>query len=591
MLRGFRWQFLALVLALALFIASLVVRSQLSPSPETTPIPTSTLAQPTAEPVAVSSTQTPIALASAGNLAYREGLIGRVSRLNPLFAHLNPIDQDITSLIFEGLTRTNAYGEPEPALASRWTISSDGLEYVMTLRQDVLWQDGIPFTSADVGYTMGILRSPEFAGSDELTSFWRTIETEILGEYLVRFRLTQPLGNFLQQLNIGILPEHALRGTDAAQLASHPFNLSPIGTGAYQLEQLILDSNGQISGVNLRTAPVFHQRPEAANRYTLEHLQFTVFENFESAAAAMQIGDLDALTADDQTQRQQLFQWVNTNEGYDLYTQIDPTLGVLIYNWSGDEHRIFRDQRVRIALQSGLNRASLVDRNLANVAVPANSPIMPGAWAYLSDLAWAPYDPQAARDLLNNANARVATPTPAPDTTPIPEVLTPFTILTPDVPTLVTLSGEIASQWTQLGIEVTVEAASENDYRERLESGRFDVALVEYSLGNSADPDVYTFWHQGQNPPNGLNYGSMDDRRISELLERARRDASGINRIELYHQFQREFAERAVAIPLYYDLFSYAVTDRIQGLQLGFMGSPSDRFRNIGSWQLTTASQ
>jgi peptide/nickel transport system substrate-binding protein len=591
MLRGFRWQFLALVLALALFIASLVVRSQLTPPPQQPTVsPTATAAQPTPEPVALNVTQPPLNIDTATNNAYREGLVGRVSRLNPLFADLNPVDHDITSLIFEGLTRTNAYGEPEPALASRWTISSDGLEYVMTLRQDVLWQDGIPFTSADVAYTMGILRSPDFAGSDELTTFWRTIETEILGEHLVRFRLTQPLGNFLQQLTIGILPEHALRGTNAAQLASHPFNLSPIGTGAYQLEQLIADANGQVRGVHLRVAPVYRQRPEAANRYTLDRLQFTLFDTFDAAASALQADNLDALTGGDQTQRLQLFQWVNTSEGYDLYTQINPTLGVLIFNWAGDEHRIFRDQRVRVALQSGLNRASLVDRNLANVGVPANSPLMPGAWAYLADIAWATYDPEAARSLLSNASARVATPTPAPDTTPTPEAPTRFTILTPDVPALVSLTGEIASQWAQLGIEVTVDAVSESPYRSRLESGEFDVALVEYSLGDSADPDVYTFWHQGQNPPNGLNYGIMDDRRISELLERARRDASGINRIELYYEFQRQFAERAVAIPLYYDLFSYAVTRRLQGLQLGFIGSPPDRFRNIGDWQLATSN-
>lgn len=591
MLRGFRWQFLALVLALALFIASLVVRSQLTPTLEQPTLsPTPTAAQPSPEPVALNVTQPPLNIDTTTNVAYREGLVGRVARLNPLFADLNPVDDDLTSLIFEGLTRTNAYGEPEPALASRWTISSDGLEYVMTLRQDVLWQDGTPFTSADVAYTMGILRSPDFAGSAELTTFWRTIETEILGEHLVRFRLTQPLGNFLQQLTIGILPEHALRGTNAAQLASHPFNLSPIGTGAYQLEQLVADANGQVRAVQLRVAPVYRQRPEATNRYTLDRLQFALFDTFDAAASALQAGNLDALTGSDQTQRLQLFQWVNTSEGYDLYTQINPTLGVLIFNWAGDEHRLFRDQRVRVALQSGLNRASLVDRNLANVGVPANSPLMPGAWAYLADIAWAAYDPEAARGLLSNASARVATPTPAPDITPTPEAPTRFTILTPNLPALVSLTAEIASQWAQLGIEVSVDAVSESTYRSRLESGEFDVALVEYSLGDSADPDVYTFWHQGQNPPNGLNYGSMDDRRISELLERARRDASGINRIELYHEFQRQFAERAVAIPLYYDLFSYAVTRRLQGLQLGFIGSPPDRFRNIGDWQLTTPS-
>jgi peptide/nickel transport system substrate-binding protein len=591
MLRGFRWQFLAFVLALVLFLASLIVRSQTSTPPPlpTAPVVTPTLEQPTSAPVALNVSPQPTLPADSATIsvAYQEGLVGRVSRLNPLYADLNPVDHDITSLIFEGLTRTNAYGEPEPALASRWTISSDGLEYVFTLRQDVLWQDGILFTSADVAYTMGILRSPDFTGASELASFWRTIETEILGEHLVRFRLTQPLGNFLEQLTIGLLPEHALRGTTAAQLAAHPFNLSPIGTGAYQLEALFADAGGTMREVHLRAAPVFTQRPEAANRYALERIQFSLYDTFDAAASALQNGDLNGLAGRDQSERLRLFEWVNSSDTLTLYTQIDPTLGILIYNWAGEEHRMFRDQRVRVALQSGLNRTSLIDRNLPNVAVPANSPLMPGAWAYLANLAWGAYDPEAARTQLSSAVLPTAA-IPAPDVTPTPDTQATMTILTPDVASLVSLTQEVASQWAQLGFDVTVQALEASAYRESLEAGDFDIALVEYSLGNSADPDVYQFWHQGQTPPTGLNYGSMDDRRISELLERARREASGINRIELYHQFQQQFAERAVAIPLYYDLYSYAVSANIQALQLGFIGTPSDRFRNIGDWQIAS---
>ncbi len=74
-------------------------------------------------------------LASAG---------GRDSQLNPLLAVYNPVDRDITSQIFEGLTATNAYGEIEPRLAESWVIAESGLQYIVTLRDDVLWHDGVP---------------------------------------------------------------------------------------------------------------------------------------------------------------------------------------------------------------------------------------------------------------------------------------------------------------------------------------------------------------------------------------------------------------------------------------------------------------
>src|SRR5690606_7023925 len=156
-----------------------------------------------------------------------------------------------------------------------------------------------------------------------------------------------------------------------------------------------------------------------------------------------------------------------------------------------------------------------------------------------------------------------------------------FGLLTPSDPALVALAQDIAAQWAQLGVQVNVELVDPQTYLQRLQAHDFAAALVEYDLG--ADPDVYAYWHEGQYP-DGLNYGGITDRRISEMLERGRRDASGINRKVFYQQFQRYFIERATAVPLYYPLYTYVVSAQISGVQLGFIGTSSDRFRTIKDW-------
>jgi peptide/nickel transport system substrate-binding protein len=595
MLRGFRWQLAALLLAAGLFVVSLLLRD---PSQaETPPQPTSSSATAAQEQqlisISATSTSSPVSApnTSAVPVTYREALVGSVQRLNPLLAGFNPVDQDITALIFEGLTRTNTYGEPIPALAERWIISSDSLEYVVFLRQDVLWQDGAPFSAADVIYTMSLLRAPDFPGPAELGEFWRTVETEQLGDYVVRFRLTQPLGTFLDKLRIGILPEHALRGTTASQLAAHPFNFSPIGTGPYQL--VSFGGEGGVSQVDLQLAPVYAQRPEGqAQPFAVSRITFHLFSTFDDALNALQRGEVDGLAGRENVQRAALFVSANAQD-LEMHNQIKNTLGALIFNWENLPY--FRDQRVRVALDEGLDRLSVIERTLANVAVPANSPLMPGSWAYLPDLPWQAYNPDGARQLLAQSVERIArgdeagaeTTEGGPEATAEPASTTyfDFAILIPDDPALGQFAQEIATQWTQLNLGVTVEALDLATYQARLQVGEFDVALVEYSLGDSADPDVYAFWHQGQYP-NGENYGGADDRRISELLERARRDPYGMNRITEYREFQQAFAERAIALPVYYPLFTYVTARRVQGVQLGFIGLPSDRFRNIGEWSL-----
>jgi thiol:disulfide interchange protein DsbD len=90
---------------------------------------------------------------------------------------------------------------------------------------------------------------------------------------------------------VGIVPAHVLAGTAVQNLARHPFNLSPIGTGPYQFEALTA-SGGQIDGVQLRVAPVYRQRPEGQTGYQLDRLVFRTYDTVEAALAAFQAGEV-----------------------------------------------------------------------------------------------------------------------------------------------------------------------------------------------------------------------------------------------------------------------------------------------------------
>lgn len=609
MLRGFRWQLLALILSVAVFVAVLLTGP--GSAPQSTPVPTAATAQPSpTEPAAqdsqdpdtaVQPTTPPLvepATPVSGEIStYREAVIGQVGRLNPLLANLNPVDADIAALIFEGLTRINQYGEPVPALAQEWVVSADGLEYVVRLRDDILWQDGISFTAADVAFTMSLLRSRDFPGDEALSEFWRTVETEVLDDHLVRFRLTQPLGSFLDALRIGILPEHALAGMPATQLDTHLFNLSPVGTGPYQLETLRTDANGQIAVVDLRAAPVYRQRPEAEGTDPIERVRFVVASDFDDALRMLQNGEVDGYATGSRAQRQELLNRASSGD-IDLINAVGPSVGVLIFNWRNEDLPVFDDQRVRQALMTALDRSSLVERNLTNQAVRADSPLLVTSWAYAPDLPWPDPDLDRARFLLESARlerseadaeAEAAeegeTETNEAETSEDTGLFS-FTILTPSDPALLAIAQEIANQWSQLDVNVTVEPADIQNYRARLESGDFEAAIVELSKSGTADPDAYPFWHEGQYP-DGQNYGGVNDQGISELLERARREPNGLNRSDDYRRFQEVFVARAIAIPLYYPLYTYAVTPRVGDLQLGFIGDHADRFLMLQRWAMS----
>ena len=122
--------------------------------------------------------------------------------------------------------------------------------------------------------------------------------------------------------------------------------------------------------------------------------------------------------------------------------------------------------------------------------------------------------------------------------------------------------------------------------QERLDAGLFNAAMVELTQLGTADPDVYDFWHDAEYP-DGKNVGGVSDRLISETLEHARREPNGLNRKSAYLSFQSEFLNRAIAIPLYYPIYTYATSPQVSDVQLGYLGVASDRFLGIGRWSLT----
>ncbi len=96
---------------------------------------------------------------------YTEGLVGSFQRLNPLFDHYNQPDRDVNRLRFNGLVKFDLRGVAQPDLAESWGFSKDGLTYNFSIRENITWQDGSPFTVDDIIFTIDKMRDPDFSHS------------------------------------------------------------------------------------------------------------------------------------------------------------------------------------------------------------------------------------------------------------------------------------------------------------------------------------------------------------------------------------------------------------------------------------------
>ena len=167
--------------------------------------------------------------------------------------HLNPalITGPPTGLpalqIFAGLLQFDENYQPRPYLAKKWEISPDGCRYTFHLEKGATFHDGKPITSADVAFSLEMIRKNHPFG--ELT-FGPVMEVETPDSHTVVFKLRHPSPVTFAATHpwlLPILPKHIYGG---GEIRMHPANVKPmVGSGPFKFVEwkkgryIILDRN------------------------------------------------------------------------------------------------------------------------------------------------------------------------------------------------------------------------------------------------------------------------------------------------------------------------------------------------------------
>ncbi len=553
-MKKFRWQLLIILLT-GLIVGVLLIIQQID-SPEE-----------------IESTPSPI---SGG--VYTEALVGNFMRLNPFLDLYNQPDQAVDQLIFNSLIHFDSSGVPQAELAESWGVSKDGTVYNFSLKDDILWHDGEAFTTEDIVFTIGLLQSGNSLIPEDLRNFWAEVEVVALSDDQLQFLLPETFAPFLDYLTFGVLPEHILGSTSLDVMIDHPFNLAPIGTGPFRFQRLLVE-NDQIIGVVLEAFDgYFMDRP------FLDEFIFRYYPSPQDAMAAFNEGEVEGFGEVDQS----ILSDVLANPDLSVYTARKPILTMVYLNLENPEIGFLESPDFRRALMSSINRDLIIEQAYGGQAVPANGPIIPGTWAYYPDLEKIDYDRVEAQTLFESTGVVFDDELDVFTTeTDLPIELT---LLHPDTPLHTRIAELIQRDWEALGVSVVLNSLPYDEVLASLEARDYQAALVEIDMTNSPDPDPYPFWAQAQ-LQSGQNYAEWDNRSASEFLEQARMTVDRAERERLYRNFQVLFMRELPSLPLFYPVYTYALTNDIRGINLGPILEPFDRFNNVQTWYILSSRE
>ncbi len=166
-------------------------------------------------------------------------------------------------------------------------------------------------------------------------------------------------------------------------------------------------------------------------------------------------------------------------------------------------------------------------------------------------------------------------------------------LTSPSPPSYQKVAEDIAEQWHDLGVLVSIDIPSTaGEFEQRMLRRDYDVLLFGQSLLDNLDS--YPYWHSSgvQRLKGGTVNLRLDAYNLSQyasqqsdsLLETIRETTSDKERQHALQELRSALATDVPAIFLYSPLYTFAVSPEVSGVSLGVLSLHSDRFLTLQRW-------
>ncbi len=444
-------------------------------------------------------------------------------------------------------------------------VSADGLTITYKLKKGVTWSDGAPFTSDDIKFTWEAIVNPKNlvksrSGYDLIQSvtapdkYTAVVKyKEFYAPYLTRFS--------------PVLPKHILG--NLPDINDAPYNRKPVGTGPFMVTEWV-------SGDHITMAKNPNYRE--AGKVKIDKLFFKIIPSREVGIAQLQAGDIDGVW--DLIEAQ--IPTMENSKTVSLCLSDSLTSERLILNFSTPvppnngnpdyPHPILSDLRVRQAIDYGIDKQEIVNKLLYGKAKLGTSE-MPAGWAANRNIKPRPYDPDKAKQLLDQAGWK-------PGADGVREkngMKLRLKITTTTGNKLREMVQQVlVAQLKKVGMELYIENVPSsvlfgswaNDADRK--KGRYDIMM--YTTGPGIDPQQQFegYFHSKQIPTqanggSGYNYTRHRDAQLDNFVDMAGKTPSLEGRADYYRKAQDRIAEVIPHIYLFQRLTVHAFRNNVKG--------------------------
>ncbi|MGJ3443572.1 ABC transporter substrate-binding protein [Pseudomonas sp. Je.1.5.c] len=451
----------------------------------------------------------------------------------------------------------------QPALAEKWQVSADGLQYTFHLRPGVKFHSNQTFTP-----------TRDFNADDVLFTFQRMLDkqqplrkaypTEFpyfvsmgLDKTIAKVEKTDPMtvvftlnnvdAAFIQNLAMSFAAILSAEYANHLLAAGKPsdINQKPIGTGPFVFQRYQKDSQIRYKGNQ------DYWKPEDVK---IDNLIFSI--NIDPSVRIQKLrrnecqvtlhprpADLPKLKTDKQLQ-------VLSKPGFNL--------GYIAYN---TRHAPFDQLQVRQAMDMAVNKPAIIQAVYQDAGQLAVNAMPPTQWSYDDTLKDQPYDPEKAKALLKQAGVKEGTEI----------TLWAMPVQRPYNPNAKLMAEMLQADWSKLGFKVRIVSYEWGEYLKRMKSGEHDIALIGWT-GDNGDPDNWlgTLYSCGAIGSN--NYSLWCDQQYDQLVQQAKQVTDREQRSALYQQAQQRLKQQVPITPVAHSTVNQPISARVHDFKVSPFG-------------------
>ena len=463
-------------------------------------------------------------------------LIGQGDDITALDPHLSNEYASISvyGQIFDTLVSTNSKMEIEPCLAESWELLSD-TQLKFNLRKDVKFQNGDPFTAADVKFSIErIIKSPYVSYVLDFVS-----SVEQVDEYTVIVNMNAPFGPALAHFSH---PSAAIVPKTLVEADAEAFALSPVGTGPYKFVEW---KHGEY--VTLEAYEEYFQGAPIT-----KNVKISIMPENSQRYIALEGGEIDIaydISPNDVSKAE---------ENSALNVMSTPSLSCMYLTMNTAKKGPLADKMVRKAIESAIDKESIISAVAYGNGQVANLIIPPGAIGYSDKVKSAEYNLEKAKQYL----AKSKYPSGCE-----------LSLWVDDNATKLELCNILQNQLSQIGIDVKIEVMELGSLISKLDSGSHDMVLENWTTtAGDANYTLYGIYYSTTSAYEG-NDSFYKNAEADKLITEGRSKSDIADRMIAYDQLYTILMDDIPYIPIYYPNINVAMTKKVEGFAINPKGN------------------